>query len=80
MVTIRIPAPTPGLGSNIMGVLGLAAIVFAISALTDWRWGVLVGGIFVVGLVALGQNAEAQQAAVQDKVGEARERRHRRAG
>lgn len=60
MVTIRIPAPPPGLVSNLLGVVGLACVVVAIAFLTDWRWALLAAGVTLVGLVVLGQTGAAQ--------------------
>lgn len=60
MVTIRIPAPPPGLLSNLVGLLGLIGIVVAIGALTAWPWALLTAGLFAVSLSVL---AGARQAA-----------------
>lgn len=60
MVTLRIPAPPAGLLSNLVGLVGLATICVAVALLTDWRWGVLAGGVACVGLAVLAQ-AGAQQ-------------------
>lgn len=45
-VSLTIPQWTANLLPNLLGLLGLATICFAIASLTDWRWGVLAGGIF----------------------------------
>lgn len=50
MVTIRVPAPPPGLFANLLGVVGLGAIVAAVAYLTDWRWALLLAGGMLVGL------------------------------
>lgn len=55
MVTIRVPAPPPGLLSNLVGLLGLVAVVLAVAFLTDWRWGLLGAGLVAVGLAMLAQ-------------------------
>jgi hypothetical protein len=60
VVTIRIPALPPGLLSNLVGLLGLVAIIVAIGALTSWPWALMSAGLFAVTLSAL---AGARQAA-----------------
>lgn len=47
-LSVTIPQWTANLLPNLLGLLGLVAICFAIASLTDWRWGVLAGGVFAV--------------------------------
>lgn len=49
-LSVTIPQWTANLLPNLLGLLGLVAICFAIASLTDWRWGVLAGGVFAVAL------------------------------
>lgn len=61
MVTIRIPAPPRGLFSNLLGVAGLAGVIAAIGALTDWRWALLASGLAALALSYVAQlNAAAE--------------------
>lgn len=64
MVTVRIPALPAGLGSNLLGLVGLIAVVVAIGGLTrNWWWSLAVGGVFAVALAVLAQhNAPAREA------------------
>ncbi len=55
MVTIRIPAPSSMLVANLLGVLGLVAVVVAVGGLAGVWWAVLTGGVFAVGLAAIAQ-------------------------
>jgi uncharacterized membrane protein HdeD (DUF308 family) len=55
VVTIRIPVPSSTVVSNLLGVAGLLAVVFAIAALTSWKWGLLAAGILGVALAVLAQ-------------------------
>lgn len=50
MVTIRIPAPSSMLVANLLGVLGLIAVVVSVGGLLGVWWAVLAGGLFAVGL------------------------------
>lgn len=53
MTYIRIPVPRldAGLGANLLGLLGLIALVCAPGALTgDWAWTLVTGGLAGVGL------------------------------
>lgn len=50
MVTIRIPAPSSMLLANLLGVLGLIAVVTAVGGLLGVWWAVLAGGAFAVAL------------------------------
>jgi hypothetical protein len=62
MTYVRVPVPRmpAGLGTNLLGVAGLVAIVLAVGSLTDWRWGLLIAGLFAVGLTVIAQKQEAQ--------------------
>ena len=65
MTEIRIPVPriSAGLASNLLGVAGLLAIIFAVGALTSWKWGLLAAGVFSVALTVMAQSAAAQSGA-----------------
>lgn len=58
-VRVRVPAPSGLLMTNLLGAAGLLLVVFAIGALTDWRWGVLALGAALLTLVGLAQAARA---------------------
>lgn len=50
-VKVKLPNISAGLISNILGILGLIAIVIAIGGLTgNWWWALLAGGLFGVAL------------------------------
>jgi hypothetical protein len=78
VVTIRIPVPrfSSAALSNLVGLASLIAVVFAIGALTNWRWGLLAAGVFGVTLTVLAQVGAAQPAATATvtKLDEARAR------
>jgi hypothetical protein len=48
--TLHIPLPAPDAGwiTNSVVVLGLLAVCVAVGFLTDWRWGLLCGGLLAV--------------------------------
>jgi hypothetical protein len=64
--TVRIPAVPKGLLSNLCLLAGLVAICVAIAYLTDWRWGVLAGGVASVltGVLAANEDEPAQPRAL----------------
>lgn len=47
-LSVTIPQWTANLLPNLLGLLGLVAVCYAIAALTDFRWGILAGGVFAV--------------------------------
>lgn len=50
MITVRIPVPR-GLGPNLLGLVGLIAVMVAIGGLTgNWWWSLLAAGVLAVGL------------------------------
>lgn len=51
-IKFTVPLWTANLLPNLLGLAGLVAICFAVAALTDWRWGLLAGGIFAVVLAS----------------------------
>lgn len=58
MTEIRIPVPRvpPGLGSNLLGLLGLVAVAVALGGLFgNWWVTALVGGVFAVALAHMAQ-------------------------
>lgn len=58
-LSVTIPQWTANLLPNLLGLFGLVAICFAIASLTDWRWGVLAGGVFSTILAAWVQSGAA---------------------
>lgn len=55
-VRIRVPRVPPGLGANLLGLLGLVAVALAVGGLAgSWWWSALVGGVLAVGLATLAQ-------------------------
>lgn len=50
MITIRIPGPSSVLAVNLLGVVGLVAVVLAIGGLAGAWWAVLAGGVAALGL------------------------------
>lgn len=71
MTYVRVPVPRipAGLGSNLLGVAGLVAVVVAVGMLAGAAWAVLTGGLLAVGLAAIGQ-AQARPAPVSRDVGD----------
>lgn len=57
---VPLPKISPGALTNLLGVAGLFAIVFAIGSLTNWRWGVLTAGLFAVVLTVIAQAQQSQ--------------------
>ena len=53
-IRIRVPHPSSTLVNNVLGVLGLIAIVVAIGGLAGWLWALLAGGIVAVTLCLIG--------------------------
>ncbi|HET8684789.1 MAG TPA: hypothetical protein VFM54_23390 [Micromonosporaceae bacterium] len=62
-VRIRVPRVPPGLGANLLGLLGLVAVALAVGGLAgSWWWSALVGGVLAVGLATLAQTQAQAQA------------------
>jgi hypothetical protein len=63
-ITVTLPRLPAGAASNVLGLLGLVAVVVAIGGLTGnvW-WSVLSGGLFAVALAVLAQLGEDSAAA-----------------
>jgi hypothetical protein len=53
-IRIRIPHPSSTLVNNVLGVLGLVAIIVAVGGLAGWLWALGVAGIFAVTLCLIG--------------------------
>ena len=54
VISIRLPRLTLGTASNVIGLLGLAAVAVAVGGLTGtWWWSLLVGGVAAVGVAYL---------------------------
>jgi hypothetical protein len=63
-IQFDIPKPSSMLVGNLLGVLGLIAVVVAIGGLAGAWWAVLVGGVAAIGLsVVAATHAAAEQAA-----------------
>lgn len=58
-VSFYVPRPSSMLVSNLLGVLGLLAVIAAVGLLAGWPWALLAAGGVCVGLSALAQNAGA---------------------
>lgn len=56
-VAFRIPMPSSMLVTNVLGVLGMLAVIVAVGLLTSFAWALLTAGLVSVGLCALAQNA-----------------------
>lgn len=65
-IRIRVPHPSSTLLNNLLGVLGLVAIVVAVGGLAGWMWSLLAGGIFAVTLCVIGSTYTADEPAVED--------------
>lgn len=63
---VRIPLPSSMAVTNVLGVLGLVAIVVAVAMLAGAGWAVGTGGVFAVAVSVLAQTAAARGAAVVD--------------
>jgi hypothetical protein len=74
-VNLHIPAPAPGLLTNLLGVLSIAAIAVAVAFLTRWEWGVMTAGVFGVVIVVVAGIDARRVEALPDNV-----RAHRKAG
>lgn len=69
MVTIKIPALPRGMFSNLLGLVGLVAVVVSVGGLTgNWWWSMLAAGVVSVGLsyIAHMNAAQAQEQPSQD--------------
>jgi hypothetical protein len=62
MVTIKIPALPRGMGSNLLGLVGLVAVVVSVGGLTgNWWWSGLLGGLVCAGMAVLAQYSASTQ-------------------
>lgn len=59
-VSFYVPRPSSMLVSNLLGVLGLVAVIVAVGLLAGWAWALLAAGLVCVGLCALAQNTVQQ--------------------
>jgi hypothetical protein len=65
VVTIKLPALPSGLLSNLLGLLGLVAVVVAVGGLThNWWWSLLTAGLVAT---ALSYIAQLNAAAVEEE-------------
>lgn len=62
-IRIRVPHPSSTLLNNVLGVLGLVAIVVAVGGLAGWLWGLLAAGVVAVGLSLIGATYPGEAAA-----------------
>lgn len=53
-IRIRVPHPSSTLLNNLLGILGLVAMVVAVGGLAGWLWGLLAAGVVAVGLSLIG--------------------------
>jgi len=63
-VDVRIPLPSSTAVTNLLGALGLVAIVIAVGLLAGFAWALLGAGVAGVALSVLAQTAQARGAAV----------------
>jgi hypothetical protein len=61
-IRVRLPRVPTGAGANVLGLLGLVAVVVAIGMLAGVAWAVLAGGLFGVGLAYVAQTQAAAAA------------------
>lgn len=61
MITIRIPGPSSVLAVNLLGALGLLAVVLAVGGLAGVWWAVLATGVALLGLSVIASTHLAQQ-------------------
>lgn len=61
-IRIRVPHPSSMLLLNVLGVLGLVAVVVAVGGLAGWLFGLLVAGVAMVGLCLIGYTHELAKA------------------
>lgn len=66
-VRIRLPKISPGFVSNLLGVLGLIAIVAAVAGLTSPWWALLTAGGFCVALAYIAGLNDAPAKATPDR-------------
>lgn len=50
VIRIKLPSITTEKISNLVGLLGLIAIIVAVGGLTNWWYSLLVAGVFSVGI------------------------------
>ena len=74
-IRVRLPRIPAGLGTNLLGALGLVAIVVAIGLLAGFAWALLAGGVFAVGLAVLAQYQGQPQAVRDTGTGDVRQLR-----
>ena len=61
-IRIAVPRLPSGLAANLLGLLGLLAVVLAVGGLTgNWWWSVLTGGVISVGLSWVAQTHAAAE-------------------
>ena len=63
-VYIPLPRLSAGLASNLLGLAGIAGLLVAVVALTDWRWSLLLGSLILIAVswVASTRATEGQAA------------------
>jgi hypothetical protein len=75
--SIRIPLPriTPGLASNLVGLLSFVGLLVAVGSLLDWRWSLLLASLIGAGVSYVAHmNGQAATAKVR-RLDEARKAR-----
>jgi hypothetical protein len=63
VITIRIPGPSSVLAVNLLGTLGLVAVVLAVGGLAGAWWAVLAAGVALLGLSVIASTHLARQEA-----------------
>ncbi|GAB3429857.1 hypothetical protein [Actinophytocola sediminis] len=66
-IRIRVPHPSSALLNNMLGALGLVAMVIAVGGLAGWLWGLLASGIVAVTISLVGSTYAAPELAAAEE-------------